>query len=142
LFETRKEGVHRSSVTRLAAGDIDGALTLLDDALQLPRGNGEMFCVAEIMRLTAQALLTRPNPDRSQAEHFLLEALEVARGQEAKFCELRAAAALARLWSGEGRQAEALALVAPVYDWFTEGFDTLELRSAKALMDELRQQRR
>jgi predicted ATPase len=127
---------------RMAAVDIDGALTLLDDALQLARGNREMFYVAEIMRLTVQALLTRPTPDRSQAEHFLHEALEVARGQEAKFWELRAAAALARLWSGEGRQAEALALVAPVYDWFTEGFDTLELRSAKALMDELRQQRR
>ena len=101
-----------------------------------------MFYVAEIMRLTAEALLALPAPDRSRAEHFLLDALEVARSQEAKFWELRAASALARLWSGEGRQAEALALLAPVYDWFTEGFDTLELRSAKALMDELRQQRR
>jgi len=126
---------------RMAAGDIDGALTLLDDALQLPQGNGEMFYVAEIMRLTAQALLTRPNPDRSQAEHFSLRRLRsrAVRRRSSGSC---AAAALARLWSGEGRQAEALPLVAPVYDWFTEGFATLELRSAKALMDELRQQRR
>ena len=113
-------------------------MTLFDDALELARGNGELFYVAEILRLTAEALLTLPTPDRSRAEHCLLEALEVARAQEAKFWELRAASALARLWSGEGRQAEALSLVAPVYGWFTEGFDTLELRSAKALMDELR----
>ncbi len=126
---------------RMAAGDIDGALTLFDDALQLARRNKEMFYVAEIMRLIAQASLALPDPDRSRAEHFLLEALEVARGQQAKFWELRAAAALARLLSSQGRTAEALSLVAPVYDWFTEGFDTLELRSAKVLVDELRQQR-
>ena len=126
---------------RMAAGDIEGALTLFDDALQLARGNGEMFYVAEILRLTAEALLTLPAPDRSRAERSLLEALEVARAQEAKFWELRAASALARLWSSEGRQTEALALVAPVYGWFTEGFDTLELKNAKALMDELRRQR-
>ena len=120
---------------RMAAGDIEGALTLFDDALDLARGNGELFYVAEILRLTAQALLARPAPDRSRAEHCLVEALEVARGQEAKFWELRAASALARLWSSEGRQTEALSLVAPVYGWFTEGFDTLELKKAKALID-------
>jgi predicted ATPase len=121
----------------LAAGDIEGALTLFDDALALARGNGELFYVAEILRLTAEALLSRPAPDRAHAERRFLEALEVARGQEAKFWELRAAAALARLWSDEGRQTEALSLLAPVYSWFTEGFETLELRSAKALLAEL-----
>ena len=121
---------------RMAAGDIDGALTLFGDALDLARSNGELFYVAEILRLRAQALLARPN--RIAAEQCLVEALEVARVQEAKFWELRAASALARLWSSEGRQAEALSLVAPVYGWFTEGFSTLELRSAKSLMVELR----
>ncbi len=122
---------------RMAAGDIAGALTLFDDSLELARGNGELFYVAEILRLIAQALMARPAPDRPRAEHCLLEALEVARRQEAKFWELRAASALARIWSSEGRQAEALSLVAPVYGWFTEGFDTLELRSANALLAEL-----
>jgi class 3 adenylate cyclase/predicted ATPase len=123
---------------RMAANDIEGALTLFDDSLELARGNGELFYVAEILRLTAQALLTRTAPDRSRAEYRLVEALEVARGQEAKFWELRAASALARLWFNEGRQSEALSLMAPVYDWFTEGFDTRELRSARALLAELR----
>jgi predicted ATPase/class 3 adenylate cyclase len=124
---------------RMLAGDIDGALTLFADALAVARGNGELFYVAEILRLTAQALLAGAAPDRSQAERCLVEALEVARGQEAKFWELRAAAALARLWSSEGRKTEALSLVAPVYGWFTEGFDTLEMKSAKALLAELQQ---
>jgi predicted ATPase len=123
---------------RMAANDIEGALTLFDDSLELARGNGELFYAAEILRLTAQALLTRTAPDRSRAEYCLVEALEVARGQEAKFWELRAASALARLWFNEGRQSEALSLMAPVYDWFTEGFDTRELRSARALLAELR----
>ena len=83
-------------------------------------------------------MLGRAPSDRITAEQCLVEALEVARAQEAKFWELRAASALARLWSSEGRQTEALSLVAPVYGWFTEGFDTLELRCAKALMVELR----
>jgi class 3 adenylate cyclase/predicted ATPase len=125
---------------RMAAGDIEGALTLFDDALDLAHGNGELFYVAEILRLKAQALLARPAPDRFKAERCLVQALEVARGQEAKFWELRSASALARLWSSEGRQTEALSLVGPVYGWFTEGFDTLELRSTKALMAELQRQ--
>ena len=122
---------------RLAAGDIEGALTLFGDALDLARRNGEMYYLAEILRLMAEALLARPLPDVSGAERCLVEALEVSRGQEAKFWELRVALALAKLWAGRGRRAEALSLVAPVYGWFTEGFDTLELRSAKALMAEL-----
>ena len=122
---------------RMAAGDIEGALTLFADALDLARGNGELFYVAEILRLTAQAWLAQPAPDNSQAERYLLEALETSRRQEAKFWELRAASALARLWSSEGRQTEALSLLAPVYGWFTEGLDTRDLKEAKALLDEL-----
>jgi tetratricopeptide (TPR) repeat protein len=122
---------------RMAAGDIDGALTLFADALDLARGNGELFYVAEILRLTAQAWLVQPAPDNPQGERYLLEALETSRRQEAKFWELRAASALARLWYSEGRQTEAASLLAPVYGWFTEGFDTLDLKEAKALLDRL-----
>jgi adenylate cyclase len=122
---------------KLAAGDTEGALTLFGDALALARGNGEEYYLAEILRLMAQALLAQVTPDDSQAERYLVDALEVSRAQEAKFWELRAASALARLWSRKGRQIEALSLVAPVYAWFTEGFDTSELRSAKSLVAEL-----
>jgi len=123
---------------RMAAGDIDGALELFSEALDLARKNGELFYLAEILRLKAEALLAHPDPDQPLAEHCLVEALEVARNQEAKFWELRAASALARLWLSEGRRSEARSLIAPVYGWFTEGFDTLELKSAKALVAELR----
>jgi predicted ATPase len=82
-------------------------------------------------------LLARPAPDSSRAEDNLIEALEIARGQEAKFWELRAALALAKLWSGQRRRTEATTLVAPIYNWFTEGFDTPDLKEAKALLDKL-----
>ena len=123
---------------RMAAGDTEGALTLFANALDLARSNGELFYLAEILRLAAQALLVQPVPDGSRAERYFVEALEVSRGQQAKFWELRAAAGLARLWSSQGRKSEALSLVAPVFGWFTEGFDTLELKSSKALIAELR----
>ena len=126
---------------RLAAGDIEGALTLFGDALGLARRNGEMYYLAEILRLTAEAMLAQPLPDRTAAQRCLLEALEVARGQEAKFWELRAASSLARLWADDGRRVEALSLLGPVYAWFTEGFDTRDLRAAKLLIADLQQDR-
>jgi predicted ATPase len=91
---------------RMATGDIESALTLFADALDLARGNGELFYVAEIQRLTAEAWLAQPAPDNSQAERYLLETLETSRRQGAKFCELRATSALPRLWSSKGRQTE------------------------------------
>ena len=72
-----------------------------------------------------------------EAEACYVRALEVARAQEARSLELRAAGDLARLWGGQGRRAEAHDLLAPVYGWFTEGFDTADLKEAKALLDEL-----
>jgi predicted ATPase len=124
---------------RMAAADVEGALTLFREALDLAQANGEMYYVPEILRLTAEALLTQPVPDGPQAEASLVEALEIARGQEAKFWELRAALALARLWSSQGRQSEAVTLVGPVYGWFTEGFDTPDLRDARLLLAALRE---
>jgi predicted ATPase len=82
--------------------------------------------------------LLQQSPDHlSEAEASFHQALEVAQQQEAKSWELRAAASLARLWQYQGKTAEARDLLAPVYAWFTEGFDTADLKDAKALLDEL-----
>ena len=72
-----------------------------------------------------------------EAEAYFQQALEIARQQEAKSWELRAATSLARLWQSQGKKSEARALIAPVYDWFTEGFETKDLQEAKTLLDEL-----
>jgi predicted ATPase len=74
---------------------------------------------------------------QADAETWLQQALDVARRQQAKSLELRAAMSLARLWQRQGKRAEAYELLAPVYGWFTEGFDTVDLQEAKALLDEL-----
>ena len=84
------------------------------------------------------ALRTLSAHNGEQAERSFLRAIEVARRQRAKTAELRAATSLARLWRDQGKRAEARDLLAPVYGWFTEGFDTADLKDAKALLDELR----
>jgi predicted ATPase len=76
-------------------------------------------------------------PQEAEAEAWLQRALAVARRQEAKALELRAAMSLSRLWQQQGKQAEAHALLAPIYGWFTEGFDTPDLQEAKTLLEEL-----
>ena len=78
-----------------------------------------------------------PRSRQAEAETCLQHALDVARRQEAKSLELRAAMSLARLWQGQGKHAEARQLLAPIYDWFTEGFDTADLREAKGLLEAL-----
>ena len=90
---------------------------------------------AELLRLEGIALLGLNRLEEGQSA--LEEALRVARRQQAKAYELRAATSLARLWGEQGRRAEARDLLAPVYGWFTEGFDTADLKEAKALLDEL-----
>ena len=82
-------------------------------------------------------LLDKDESQAEEAEGIFREAIEIARGQDAKWWELRAAASLARLWQRQGKQAEARDLLLPIYDWFTEGFDTPDLKDAKALLDEL-----
>ena len=81
---------------------------------------------------------SRPQPDAEKAEAYFDRALAVARQQQAKSWELRAAMSMARLWRDQGKRDEARELLAPVYGWFTEGFDTLDLKEAKALLDNLR----
>jgi predicted ATPase len=93
---------------------------------------------AEICRLRGVLLLKQPGTPQSEAEACLHRALDVARRQEAKSLELRAATSLARLWQQQGKRAAAHELLAPVYGWFTEGFDTADLHEAKALLVALR----
>ena len=81
--------------------------------------------------------LLSPDPDETKAEEYFEHALAVARQQQAKSWELRAAVSMARLWYDQGKREQAHDLLAPVYGWFTEGFDTLDLKQAKALLDEL-----
>ncbi len=92
---------------------------------------------AELHRLQGELLLDRSPGDYGPAESAFQEALSIARAQQAKSLELRAATSLARLWRAQAKTKAARELLAPVYNWFTEGFDTPDLKEAKALLDEL-----
>jgi predicted ATPase len=98
---------------------------------------GERWCEAEVNRVAGEIALLSPKPEKAKAAEYFDRALEISRKQQAKSWELRAAMSMARLWRDQGKRDEARDLLAPVYGWFTEGFDTLDLREAKALLDEL-----
>jgi predicted ATPase len=117
-------------------GQVEEALTLLDQALQIVERTGERWFTAELNRHKGELLLRQGHS--AAAEELYLKALSIAREQEAKLWELRAAVSLARLRRDQGRAAEARDLLVPIYGWFTEGFDTPDLKDAKALLDELR----
>ncbi len=117
------------------AGQIEEAVTLLDDALQIVERTGEQWFAAELNRYKGELLLRQGHSEA--AEELFRKALSIAVDQEAKLWELRAAMSLARLRRDQARPAEARDLLAPVYGWFTEGFDTQDLKEAKALLDEL-----
>jgi class 3 adenylate cyclase/predicted ATPase len=117
------------------AGQVEEAVTLSDDALQTVERTGERWLEAELYRHKGQLLLRQGHPET--AEELYRKALHIAREQGAKLWELRAAASLARLRRDQGHRAEARDILAPVYGWFTEGFDTPDLKEAKALLDEL-----
>ena len=114
---------------------IEEAVDLLDDALQVAKRTEERWLDAELHRHRGQLLLRQGHS--GDAEELYRKALSIAAEQGAKLWELRAAASLARLRRDQGRRAEARDLLAPVYGWFTEGFDAPDLRDAKALLDEL-----
>jgi predicted ATPase len=116
-------------------GQPEIGLSLLDDALQTVETTSERFFEAELYRLRGELLLMLGNRDRVEGE--FRRALAVARQQQARFWELRAAISVARLWRNEGKRNEARDLLAPVYGWFTEGFNTGDLQEAKALLDGL-----
>jgi predicted ATPase len=117
------------------AGQVDEALTLLDEALHIVERTGERWFAAELNRLKGQLLLRQGHAEA--AEELYRKALRIAREQEAKLWQLRAAMSLARLRRDQGWRTEARDLLAPVYGWFTEGFDTQDLKEAKALLGEL-----
>ena len=117
------------------AGDLAGALGVLAEAIATASATGESWWVPEIYRLKGVALLA--GNEITQSQEAFAQALLLARRQQAKSLELRAATSLARLWGEQGRRAEAHELLAPIYGWFTEGFDTADLKDAKALLDSL-----
>jgi predicted ATPase len=105
--------------------------------LTLVEATEERWWKAELYRLKGELLLRLPLPDIAQATACFHRALDVARNQQAKALELRAAMSLSRLWQQQDRPTEARQLLADIYHWFTEGFDTADLRTAKALLEEL-----
>ena len=115
----------------------EAGLTVLAEALTLVAATEERWWEAELSRLMGALQLQLPIPDVLQAEACFQKALDVAHRQQAKALELRAAVSLSRLWQRHGRREAAWQLLAEVYGWFTEGFDTPDLQDAKALLQEL-----
>ena len=118
-------------------GQAEEGLHLLAEALAVANDTGERRWDAELHRLTGELLLARPAEQHAEAETCFHQALDIARQQQAKSLELRAAMSLSRLWQRQGKHAEARELLAPIYGWFTEGFDTADLQDAKAILDAL-----
>ena len=118
-------------------GQPEAGLTVLAEVLADGHNTGLCYCEAELYRLKGELLLQQAVGWGGEAEACFRQALDVARHQQAKSWELRAATSLARLWQQQGKRAEAREILAPVYSWFTEGFDTADLQEAKALLDAL-----
>ena len=119
------------------AGQPEAGLQALAEALTLVAATEERRWEAELYRLKGALLLQLPLPEVPQAEACLQQALDIARGQQAKTLELRAALCLSRLWQQQGKREAAQQVLAPVYGWFTEGVDTADLQEAKALLEAL-----
>jgi class 3 adenylate cyclase/predicted ATPase len=117
-------------------------LKAVGEALEIVEETKECFFQARLCQLKGELLLQQDPLDAVAADSFFREALAIAQHQQAKSCELRAATSLARLWNAQGRRREAHDLLAPVYDWFTEGFKTAPLKHARELLDTLRDTRR
>ena len=118
-------------------GQFDDAWRCIGEAMTAVETTKERWCEAEVNRTVGEIALMSPEPDAAKAEAYFERALSVARHQQAKSWELRAAMSLARLWRDQGKPQQARELLAPVYGWFTEGFDTRDLKEAKALLEEL-----
>jgi predicted ATPase len=118
-------------------GQSEAGLVVLVEALTLVDKTGERWYEPELYRLKGTLLLQQSSDNQAEAEACFQHAIRIAQSQRAKSWELRAATSLARLWQQQGTRQEAHDLLAPVYNWFTEGFDTVDLKDAKALLDEL-----
>jgi predicted ATPase len=110
---------------------------VLTEALTLVDTTGERWYEPELYRLKGELLLQQNSANQAEAENCFHQAITIAQNQQAKSLELRAATSLAKLWQQQGKRAEAYDLLAPIYEWFTEGFDTADLQDAKALLAEL-----
>jgi predicted ATPase len=118
-------------------GKFDDAWRCIGEAMTSVETTKERWYEAELNRLAGEIALQSPKPDTIKAEDHFERSLAVSRQQQAKSWELRAAMSLARLWRNQGKEQQARELLAPVYGWFTEGFDTRDLKEAKALLEEL-----
>ena len=118
-------------------GHLDDAWRCIGEAMTMMETTKEIWMKAEVNRIAGEIALKSPQPDTAKAEAYFDRALAVSRRQQAKSWELRAAMSMARLWRDQGKRKEARELLAPVYGWFTEGFDTRDLKEAKALLEEL-----
>jgi predicted ATPase len=118
-------------------GEPEAGLVVFTEALTLVDTIGERWYEPELYRLKGALLFQQSSDNQIEAEHCFHHAISIAQSQQAKSWELRAATSLARLWQQQGKRQEAHDLLAPVYGWFTEGFDTVDLQEAKVLLDEL-----
>ena len=128
-----------SYLTRANAeiGQFDDARRCIGEAMAAVETAKERWCEAEVNRIGGEIVLLSLEPDAAKAEVYFERALRVARAQQAKSWELPAAMSMTRLWRGQGKPQQARELLAPIYGWFTEGFDTRDLKDAKALLEEL-----
>jgi predicted ATPase len=116
---------------------LDDAWRSIDEVITAVQATKETLCEAEVYRVAGEIALLSPERDVAKAEAYFERALAGARHQQAKSWELRAATSLARLWRDQAKVQQARELLSPVYGWFTEGFDTRDLKEAKALLDTL-----
>jgi hypothetical protein len=120
-----------------ATGRFAEGIRVIDDGMRQVETNGDFIYMPELLRVKGALLLSMPQPRVEEAEMNFIQSLELSRQQGARACELRATMSMARLWRDQGNQQAAYDFLAPIYGWFTEGFDTLDLKEAKALLDEL-----
>jgi len=118
-------------------GQFEEAWRCIGEAMTAGDTTKEKWCEADIHRTAGEIALMSSESDAAKAEAHFERALAIAREQKAKCWELRAAMSMARLWRGQGKRRQARDLLGSVYSWFTEGFDTPDLKEAKALLDEL-----
>jgi predicted ATPase len=141
-LETGLRMSQSSSLLQLAGaygklGETSTGRHLLTEALTMRTHNEQRYYRAELHRLKGELLLQQSPDNQTEAETTFHQALDIARQPQARSWELRAATSLARLWQSRGKRQDAYALLQPVYGWFTKGFDTIVLKKARTLLDEL-----
>ena len=134
---TRAHTSCRLAELYLVMGQAEEARHVVTEGLVMSEQTGERWYDAELHRLRGEALLALSGEHDTEAERCFYQALEVSRSQQAKSWELRAAMSLSRLWQQQGQGMQAQQQLAPIYDWFTEGFSTQDLKDAKMLLEEL-----